>query len=114
MPKDKTKTKTESVKNLRVNIKGLYDTAEAQSDFNSVNKQYRTSTFIGVFVSIEKFSGKYGETFRYNFETENQDKWSLLSSSKILNSVCLEIPIFTKVEVFKNEKGHWRILPYLE
>jgi len=96
-----------------INVKAMYDHAEAQSDFNSVNKEYRTSTFTGTFISIENFSGKYGETFRYNFETENKDKWSLLSSSKILNKVVLEIPVFTKCEVFKNEKGHWRILPHI-
>ena len=97
-----------------LNIKEMYDMAEAQSDFNSVNKEYRTSTFIGNLISIENFSGKYGDTFRYNFETDNKDHWSLLSSSKILNKVVLEIALFTKVDVFKNEKGHWRIFPHTE
>ena len=101
-------------KEFLINVKAMYDHAESQGDFNSVNKEYRTSTFSGIFISIETFSGKYGDTFRYNFETDNKDKWFLLSSSKILNKVVLEIPLFSTVEVFKNDKGHWRIFPKTE
>ena len=110
-PKKMTKKAFEEMK---LNIKEMYELAETQSDFNSINKEYRTETFTGNLIEISEFSGKYGTTTRYSFQTENKDNWSLLSSSSILAKVASEIALFTKCEVYKNEKGHWRIMPYLE
>lgn len=111
MPKKKQSSKEEE---LLIDVKGLYEQLERQTDFNSVNKEYRNTTFTGAFLDVTTFSGKYGETYRYTFTTDSGDNWSLLSSSQILRDVIAKIPTGTKVEVFKNEKGHWRILPYLD
>ena len=111
MPGKKPSSKEEE---LLINVKGLYEQLERQTDFNSVNKEFRNTTFNGTFVDCSEFSGKFGATFRYVFATESGDNWSLLSSSEILRKVSEKIPIGTRVEVYKNEKGHWRIIPYLE
>lgn len=106
--------KTDSKKELRVNVQKLYEHLEQMGDFNSINAEYRQSTFTGNFSGSTEFSGKYGDTIRYTFQTISGDIWSLLSNSVILSKVIAEIPIGTNCEVFKNEKGHWRIIPIQE
>ena len=105
---------TKKDKELKINVSKLYETLEAQADFNSINEKYRSDVFIGTFLDIQEFSGKFGTTYRYTFTTDNGDKWSLLSNASILQKIIPEIPTGTKCEVYKNEKGHWRIMPYLK
>lgn len=101
-------------KKLKLNVGKLYEHLEKTADFNSINEQYRSDTFTGTFVDTEEFSGKYGTTFRYSFQTDDGNNWSLLSNSVIIQKVILEIPAGTRCEVYKNEKGHWRIMPFAE
>lgn len=99
-------------KKLLINIKGLYDKYETSGDFNSINEKYRSTVFKGIYQGKEKFSGKYGETSKYLFETEDGNKWSLLSSSNTLDKITDEIPSYVTCEVYKNKKSQWEIMPY--
>ena len=112
MPKKKTKESQEV--NLRVNVQALWEQLEQQGEFQSINQMYRNTIFRGRFMDCQEFSGKYGVTNRYTFSSESGDTWSLLSSSTILAKTIEIIPTGTLVEVFKNEKGIWMILPVLE
>lgn len=105
---------TKKEKELKINVNKLYEHLESLESFNSINAEYRSTIFKGTFTGLTEFSGKYGTTSRYTFQTPSGDTWSLLSNSTILGKVIPEIPVGTKCEVFKNEKGHWRIIPYID